>query len=127
MPTRNEGISAFSALIEITRDFAKITKMAHLDMAPPGRQSDPLLWQAAYHKDLQAALEGLNPEIWALAASLNLLPGSSATEWNALRPASPYLNRPGKDLVKYASELAREDDGCLRCRRANRPPTPRGA
>ena len=103
MPTKTEGISAFSALIEITRDFARITKTAHLDMAPPGRQSVLPHWQAAYHKDLQDALEGLRLEVWALAASLDLLPGSSATEWNALRPASPYLTRPGKDLVKYAS------------------------
>ena len=130
MPTKTQGTSAFAVLIEITRDFAIITKTAHLDMAPPGRPIGLPLWQAAYPKDLQNALEGLRMEVWALAASLDLLPGSSATEWNALAPASPWVplhlqEAPGKDLIKYALVLARDDDGSLSCRKSNRPPPPR--
>ena len=96
-------------------------------MAPPGRQSDIPLWQTAYHKDLQDALEGIKLEVWGLAAAFNLLPCASATEWNALTLASPWFTNeaaPGKDLVDYVLELASEDAGSLRCRGANRPPPP---
>ena len=126
MTTKAQGTSAFAVLIEITRDFAIITKTAHLDMAPPGRPIGLPLWQAAYPKDLQNALEGLRMEVWALAASLDLLPGSSATEWNALGPASPWVplhrqEAPGRYLINYVCALSRDDDGSLSGRKTNRP------
>ena len=95
--TREAAAESFAALVGMTRDYAKIAKVDHPDMAPDQRQgfmsaprhgpSRRLL--PAYHQDVQEALEGVRMDMWALAAALDLLPGTSATEWSTLSLTSP--------------------------------------
>ena len=129
--TRDAAAESFSALVGMTRDYAKIAKVDHPDLAPDQRRGfmsapalgTPRRMLPAYHQDVQEALEGVRMEMWALAAALDLLPGTSATEWNSLTATTfdawdqcPIEEFPSQHLADYVRNLAGEGDGHLRCR-----------